>query len=93
MRDRARERIKKQRQRARSERGIRVIQSVEIMDWKAWEEILREGGWLFGNVVNERSVGDATRSYIWNSLPATQQREGNTATRRVSFTCYGIDRS
>jgi hypothetical protein len=66
MRDRDRERIKKQRQRARSERGIRVLQSVEIVDWKAWEEILREGGWLFGSVVNDRSVGDATRSYIWN---------------------------
>ena len=81
MRDRDRERIKKQRQRARSERGIRVLQSVEIMDWKAWEEILREGGWLFGSVVNDRSVGDATRSYIWNLC---RQHNNEKATRQLA---------
>ena len=56
---------KKRRQRERAKRGGRVLQTVEIMDWEAWGEILRDGGWLLGSVVNHRLVRDATRNFIW----------------------------
>ena len=59
----------------------KFFQLVEIMDWKAWEEILREGGWLFGSVVNARSIGDATRSYIWNLC---RQHNNEKATRQLA---------
>ena len=65
---------KKRRQRERAKRGGRILQTVEIMDWDAWGEILREGGWLLGSVVNDRLVRDATRNFIWK-LCKDYQRE------------------
>jgi hypothetical protein len=56
---------KKRRQRERAKRGSRII-SVEIVDWGAWCEVLREGNFLHGGIETEGSVRGATEVFIWN---------------------------
>ena len=81
---------KKRRQRDRAKRGGRVLQTVEIMDWDAWGEILREGGWLLGSVVNDRLVRDATRNFIWKLCKDHQKEKAERQLAEIQSPVTGL---
>jgi hypothetical protein len=80
---------KKRRQRDRAKRGSRVI-PIEIVDWGAWCDLLREANWLHGGIEAEGTVRTATEAFIWDMCRDYRQEQAEEQHNQIRSPITGL---